>query len=83
MAVTAARANLYLPESPNIADTNFCLRLKRTQGHNEAGNIRSIEKSNDLIGNGTLDLPACNILPQPNMPPRAPVYITSTGDIMV
>jgi hypothetical protein len=24
-----------------------------------------MEKSNDLIGNGTRDLPACNIVPQP------------------
>jgi hypothetical protein len=30
-----------------------------------AGRIRSIEKSNDHIGNGTRDLPACSIVPQP------------------
>jgi hypothetical protein len=30
-----------------------------------AGRIRSIEKSNDLIGNRTRDLPACSIVPQP------------------
>jgi hypothetical protein len=27
--------------------------------------IRSIEKSNDLIGNRTRDLPACSVVPQP------------------
>jgi hypothetical protein len=31
-----------------------------------------IEKSNDLIGNRTRDLPACSILPQPTTLPRAP-----------
>jgi hypothetical protein len=36
------------------------------QGHSAAGSIRSIEKSNDLIGNRTRDLPACSIVPQPS-----------------
>jgi hypothetical protein len=35
-----------------------------------AGKIRSIEKSNDLIGNGTDDLPVCSIVPQPTTLPR-------------
>jgi hypothetical protein len=56
-----------------IPDTHFCSRLSRPQGHNTAGRIRSIEKSNDLIGNGNRDLPACSIVPQPTMLPRAPV----------
>jgi hypothetical protein len=30
-----------------------------------AGMIKSIEKSNDLTGNGTRDLPACSTLSQP------------------
>jgi hypothetical protein len=30
-----------------------------------AGRIRSIEKSNDLIGIRTRDLPACSVVPQP------------------
>jgi hypothetical protein len=36
-------------------------------GHSAAGKIRSIEKkkSNDLIGNRTRGLPACNIVSQP------------------
>jgi hypothetical protein len=38
------------------------------------GRIRSIEKSSDLIGNRILDLPACSIVPQPTMPPRAPLH---------
>jgi hypothetical protein len=41
------------------------------QGHSAAGKIRSIEKSNDLIGNRTRDLPACSIVPQPTTLPRA------------
>jgi hypothetical protein len=36
-----------------------------------SGRIRSIEKSNDLIGNRTLDLPACSIVPRPTTLPRA------------
>jgi hypothetical protein len=32
----------------------------------------SIEKSIDLIGIRTRDLPACSIVPQPTMLPRAP-----------
>jgi hypothetical protein len=36
-----------------------------------AGRIRSIEKSNDLIGIRTRDLPACSIVPQPVTLPRA------------
>jgi hypothetical protein len=49
----------------NIAGTHFCLRLSRPQGLSAAGRIRSIEKSNDHIGNRTRDLPACSIVPQP------------------
>jgi hypothetical protein len=39
-------------------------------GHNEAGRNRSIEKSNDPIGNRTRDLSACSILQQPTLPRR-------------
>jgi hypothetical protein len=31
-----------------------------------------IEKTNDLIGNRTRDLPACSTVPQPTAPLRAP-----------
>jgi hypothetical protein len=34
-----------------IPGTHFCQRLSRPQGHNAAGRITSIEKSNDFIGN--------------------------------
>jgi hypothetical protein len=54
------------------------LTLRSTQGHSAAGRIRSIEKSNDLIGNGTRDLPACNIMHQPITLPRAPMKIAVT-----
>jgi hypothetical protein len=36
--------------------------------------FRSIEKSNDLIGNRTRHLPACSIVPQPTTLPHAPIY---------
>jgi hypothetical protein len=38
-----------------------------------AGRSRSIEKSNDLIGNQTCDLPACSIVPQPTALLHAPL----------
>jgi hypothetical protein len=41
------------------------LRLSRPQDHSAAGRIRSIEKSNDLMGNRTRGLPACSIVPHP------------------
>jgi hypothetical protein len=47
--------------SRNIPGTHFYQRLSRPQGHSTAGRIRSIEKSNDLIGNQTHDLLACSI----------------------
>jgi hypothetical protein len=46
--------------------------LSRPQGHSAAGRIRSIEKSNYLIGNRTRDLPAYSIVPQPTTLPLAP-----------
>jgi hypothetical protein len=52
-----------------IPGTRFWLRLSRLQGHSAAGRIRSIEKSNDLIGNRAPDL-ACSIVPQPTTLPR-------------
>jgi hypothetical protein len=39
-----------------IPGTHFCYRLSQSQGHSAAGRIRSIEKSNDLIGNRIRDL---------------------------
>jgi hypothetical protein len=52
---------------------SFLLEAGSTpQGHSAAGRIRSIKKSNDLIGNRTRDLPACSIVPQPTKLPLAP-----------
>jgi len=42
------------------------------RGHSAAGRIMSMKNSNDAIGNRTRDLPACNAVPQPTAPPRAP-----------
>jgi hypothetical protein len=39
-----------------------------------AGRIRSIEKSNDLIGNRAGDFPAFSIVPQPTTLPRTPAH---------
>jgi hypothetical protein len=48
-----------------IRGTHFFHMLSQSQGHSAAGRFRSIEKSSDLVGNRTHDLPACSIVPQP------------------
>jgi hypothetical protein len=71
MAVRLSALHIGCPLHPrNIPGTHFSYRLSRPQGHNAAGRIRSIEKSNDIISNRTLHLPACNIVPQPAALPR-------------
>jgi hypothetical protein len=49
-------------------------RPSRPQAHSEAARIRSIENSNNLIGNRSRNLPACSIVPQPTTLPRAPSF---------
>jgi hypothetical protein len=51
---------------------SFLLEAELPQDHNAAGKIRSIEKSNDLIGIRTCDLPACSIVPLLATLPCAP-----------
>jgi hypothetical protein len=61
-ALSAGRS----PFTPRkIPGTHFCQRLSRLQGHSTAGWIRPIDKSNELIGNRTRDLPTCSIVSQP------------------
>jgi hypothetical protein len=69
--LSSSRAGRPLPPR-KISSTNFCQRLSRNQGLSAAGRIRSIEKSNNLIGIRTRDLSACRIVPQPTTLPRAP-----------
>ena len=57
----------------NIPGTHFCWRLSRPQGHSAAGRIMLMKKSSDTIGNRTLDLPACNAVPQATALRRDPV----------
>jgi hypothetical protein len=65
------------PPPPKIPGTHFCYRPRRPQGHGAARRIRSIEKSNTLIGNRSRYLPACRIMPQPTTLSRAPyLYLT-------
>jgi hypothetical protein len=42
------------------------------QGHSADGMIMPIEKSNELIGNRTRDLPTCSVVPQQSTPQCAP-----------
>jgi hypothetical protein len=39
--------------------------------HSATGRTKSMKNSNDTIGNRNRDLPACNAVPQPAVPPRA------------
>jgi hypothetical protein len=57
-------------------------RLSQLQGHSAAGRIRSIEKSNDLIGNRARDLPTCSIMPQPTMLQRAHTYTRTYTNVV-
>jgi hypothetical protein len=67
--------------SREIPANHFCFRLSRLQGHSTAGRIRSIEKSNNLIGNRTRDLLVGNIVPQTSTLPRAvAIRVTKTGN---
>jgi hypothetical protein len=61
------------PFTPKRFLVLISVRGCQTQGHSVAGRIRSIEKSNDLFGNQTCDLPACSIRPQPTTLPQAPL----------
>jgi hypothetical protein len=46
--------------------------MSRPQGHSAAGNIKSVEKSNDFIRNRTLEIAACSTVPKPLSLPLAP-----------
>jgi hypothetical protein len=59
---------------PYGCETSRPQRLSRPQGHSAAGRIRLTEKSNDLIGNLTRELPAYSIVPQPTTLSRDPTY---------
>jgi hypothetical protein len=61
-----------LTRRPPFSPRKIPERLSQPQGHSAAGRIRSIKKSNDLIGNQIRDLPAYSIVPQPTTLPRAP-----------
>jgi hypothetical protein len=45
--------------------------IRKCHMQHAAGRIRSIEKSNELIGNRTRNFPACNTVPQPTTLPHA------------
>jgi len=49
---------LYAPE--DIPATHFCQKLNIPQGHCAALRIKSMKNSNDTIGNGTCEHPACS-----------------------
>jgi hypothetical protein len=63
----------------NTPGTHFCLRLSRPQGHSAIGRIISPKNSNDTIRNRTHDLPNCNAVPQPTVPPRTPIVSLWVG----
>jgi hypothetical protein len=59
------------------------VRLSRTQGHSAARRIMSMKNSNDTIGNGTRNLPACSAVPQPTAPPRRPLPTLLVNKLMM
>jgi hypothetical protein len=67
MAVRLSALRTGRPLPPGI----FLVEAESIPGLSAVGRIRSIEKSNDLVGNRTRDLPTCSIVPQPTTPPRA------------
>jgi hypothetical protein len=62
--LSALRAARPLPRR-KIPGTYFCQRPGRSKSYSTVVRIRSIEKSNDLIGNRTRELPACSRVPKP------------------
>jgi hypothetical protein len=56
-----------------IISTHFCQRRIRPHVHSAAERIRSIEKSNNLIGNRKRGLASYSIVPQSTTQPRAPI----------
>jgi hypothetical protein len=55
-----------------IPGIHFFQKLSPSQGHITAGRIRSIERSNYLVGIRTRDLPVCSTVSQPTTLTRAP-----------
>jgi hypothetical protein len=53
----------------DIPASHFCQRLSWPKGDNAAGRIESMGNCNEMIRNGTRDLPACSAVPDPNVPP--------------
>jgi hypothetical protein len=45
--------------------------------------VRSIEKSSDLIGNLSRDLPTCSIMPQPTTPSSLKMEIVKCNQVKV
>jgi hypothetical protein len=73
MRLSALRAGRPLPTNRFLVLISI-RGLSLAQDHNVAGRIRSIEKSNDLIGNQAREHPACSIVPQPTTLYRVPLY---------
>jgi hypothetical protein len=70
VVVSPTRQPFFTPRK--IPGTHFYYRLSQPQGHSVVRRIRSIEKTNDPVGNRTRDLPACSIVPEATMLLHAP-----------
>jgi hypothetical protein len=62
---------LHLQGRRNIFSKKPVSKQVATHGHIAAGRIRSIEKSNDLVGNRTRDFRSCRIVSLPTTLPRS------------
>jgi hypothetical protein len=84
MAVTVPSLSAGLPLPPGRFLVLISVRLSRLQGHIAAGGIRSVEESNDLIGNENDDLTGCSIVPQKicyRLPPKTAIIMINEAVI--
>jgi hypothetical protein len=57
------------------------VRLSQPQGHSAATRIMSIKNFNDTIKNQSRYLLVCSAVPQPTVPPGAPLYVQRLDEI--
>jgi hypothetical protein len=80
LRLSALRTGCHYPTG-SIPGTHFCWKSSRPQGHSTAGRIMSVKNSNDTIGYRAGELPACRVVPEATVTPRAPVKSVWRGGL--